>query len=176
MAEALFANNFHEESIIATQWIASFSNEFEKGDFEIFGKWLCNYLDNWAKIDDFCLRVTYPFMVKYPEMVHELPMWAKSDNLWMKRASAVSFITTSKSKYVTSHPFAPMLKIVKILLQDEEGLVLKGYGWLLKAASDTYQKEVFKFIMENKQNMPRTALRYAVENLPDALRTKVFLS
>jgi 3-methyladenine DNA glycosylase AlkD len=43
--------------------------------------------------------------------------------------------------------------------------VQKGYGWMLKAASESHQQEVFDYVMKNKFNMPRTALRYAIEKM-----------
>jgi 3-methyladenine DNA glycosylase AlkD len=50
--------------------------------------------------------------------------------------------------------------------------VQKGYGWLLKEASRKHQKEVFNYVMKNKNVMPRTALRYAIELMPDTLRKR----
>jgi len=44
--------------------------------------------------------------------------------------------------------------------------VQKGYGWLLKEASRKDTDEVFAYVMKNKRNMPRTALRYAIELMP----------
>ena len=46
----------------------------------------------------------------------------------------------------------------------------KGYGWMLKAASQSYQKAVFDYVMRNRCNMPRTALRYAIEKMPAEMR------
>jgi 3-methyladenine DNA glycosylase AlkD len=43
---------------------------------------------------------------------------------------------------------------------------------MLKEASKTHQKEVFDYIMKNKNVMPRTALRYALEKMPPAMRKK----
>ena len=57
-----------------------------------------------------------------------------------------------------------------ILLQDKENLVQKGYGWMLKEASNRFPKEVFRYVMKNKKKMPRTALRYAIEKMPTAWR------
>jgi len=53
---------------------------------------------------------------------------------------------------------------------DSDDMVQKGYGWMLKVASETYQHEVFEYVMRNKRAMPRTALRYAIEKMPDELR------
>lgn len=51
-------------------------------------------------------------------------------------------------------------------------MVQKGYGWLLKVASQVHEKEVFAYVLKNKKVMPRTALRYAIEKMPKALREK----
>lgn len=51
-------------------------------------------------------------------------------------------------------------------------MVQKGYGWLLKEASRKHQKEVFDYVMKNKAVMPRTALRYAIELMPNKLKAK----
>ena len=48
----------------------------------------------------------------------------------------------------------------------------KGYGWLLKVLSETHTKEVFNFVIKNKNEMTRTALRYAIEKMPQDLRQK----
>jgi 3-methyladenine DNA glycosylase AlkD len=50
-------------------------------------------------------------------------------------------------------------------------MVRKGYGWMLKAASEAHQREVYKYVMKHKADMPRTALRYAIEKMPKALKT-----
>ncbi|HNQ29538.1 MAG TPA: DNA alkylation repair protein, partial [Methanolinea sp.] len=44
--------------------------------------------------------------------------------------------------------------------------------WLLKEASRMHTGEVFSFVMERKRNMPRTALRYAIELMPKELKAE----
>jgi 3-methyladenine DNA glycosylase AlkD len=56
------------------------------------------------------------------------------------------------------------------LLKDKDDLVQKGFGWLLKETSRLHQNEVFEYVMKNKKDMPRTALRYAIEKFPNDLR------
>ena len=63
-------------------------------------------------------------------------------------------------------------EIADLLFNDEEIYVLKGYGWMLKEASNTYQNEVFAYVMKNKKDMPRTSLRYAIEKMPEKMRKK----
>ena len=58
------------------------------------------------------------------------------------------------------------------LLPDEDDMVQKGYGWLLKEASRLYQDNVFQYVMKNKKVMPRTALRYAIELMPKELKSE----
>jgi 3-methyladenine DNA glycosylase AlkD len=52
-------------------------------------------------------------------------------------------------------------------------LVQKGYGWLLKEASRKHTDKVFAYVMKNKRQMPRTALRYAIELMPKELKAEV---
>ena len=49
-------------------------------------------------------------------------------------------------------------------------MVQKGYGWMLKAASQAHQKEVFNYVISKKATMPRTSLRYAIEKMPTELK------
>jgi len=63
-----------------------------------------------------------------------------------------------------------VLQISDLLLKDKDDLVQKGYGWLLKEASKKHQEEVYDYIMKRKGEMPRTALRYALEKMPEDLR------
>ena len=55
-------------------------------------------------------------------------------------------------------------------MTDSDDMVQKGYGWMLKVASNQFPNEVFRYVMKNKNEMPRTALRYAIEKLPSDKR------
>jgi 3-methyladenine DNA glycosylase AlkD len=84
----------------------------------------------------------------------------------MRRASAVSLIVPAKrGKFL-----ADVLDIADLLLTDRDDLVQKGYGWLLKEASRLHRPEVFDFVVKRRDRMPRTALRYAIELMPPAMK------
>lgn len=100
--------------------------------------------------------------------MQELKRWAQSENRWMRRAAGVSLIIPArKGKFLSS-----IFEIADILLMDKDDLVQKGYGWMLKATSQTWQNEVFEYVIQKKAVMPRTALRYAIEKMPSELRKK----
>ena len=175
LAEQLLKSNYGEESIIAIQWIFGTKNRLIKTDFNIFESWLKKYINGWGKDDDFCAHIIYPMIEKYPALVERIKLWAKSKNQWVRRASAVSLIKTFGHSHTTKHNLDDIFDIAKALLYDREDLVQKGYGWMLKSASVDNQKQVFDFVMAHKKNMPRTALRYAIEKMPDYLRKKAMV-
>jgi 3-methyladenine DNA glycosylase AlkD len=97
-----------------------------------------------------------------------LKRWAKSQNRWLKRASAVSLIVPArKGKYLED-----ILEIADILHSDQDDMVQKGYGWMLKVASHNHEQEVFNYVISTKATMPRTSLRYAIEKMPQELKAK----
>jgi 3-methyladenine DNA glycosylase AlkD len=103
----------------------------------------------------------------YPDHVNQLKAFARSENRWIRRAAAVSLIIPArKGKFLDD-----VLEIADILLLDEDDLVQKGYGWMLKASSEANQQEIFNYVVKNKKIMPRTSLRYAIEKMPANLKT-----
>jgi 3-methyladenine DNA glycosylase AlkD len=166
LCEELFKSNYSEEAFIACEWTSRLYKEYELSDFELFEKWLNNYINDWAKCDTFCNHTVGSFIEKYPQYLENLKKWTKSDNRWLKRAAAVSLIIPAKrGKYLSD-----IFEIADSLLTDKDDLVQKGYGWLLKDASIKHQTEIFNYVIKNKIKMPRTALRYAIERMPEELR------
>ena len=86
----------------------------------------------------------------------------------VKRAAAVTLIIPARKGLFLDQIF----KIADILLLDPDDLVQKGYGWMLKAASQAHQEEVFNYVMQKKAIMPRTSLRYAIEKMPGEMRKR----
>lgn len=166
LAEELLKSNKNEEGTIAFDWISRRKNEFKISDFKFFDKIVKTYLTNWAMVDDFCTHVVHEMIEQYPSLIPKVKAWHKSKNRWVRRASAVSFITTQGSFYVTKVNIRHIFDVSRALLTDSDDLVQKGYGWMLKAAADGNEKAVFDFVMKNKHKMPRTALRYAIEKMP----------
>jgi 3-methyladenine DNA glycosylase AlkD len=153
---------------VACNWSYYVRKDYDPGDFKVFEKWIDSYVNNWASCDTLCNHTVGEFLEMYPEYVAGLKKWAKAKNHWLRRAAAVSLIIPAKKgKYLHD-----ILQIADILLGDQEDLVQKGYGWMLKAASQARQKEIFDYVIGKKSIMPRTALRYAIEKMPAELKIK----
>ena len=105
----------------------------------------------------------------YPEYIVKLKEWSVSENRWVKRAAAVTLIIPARKGLFLDDIF----EIADTLLLDKDDMVQKGYGWMLKAASESHQKEVFDYVISNKAVMPRTSLRYAIEKMPADLQADV---
>ncbi len=168
LCEELWQAGYLEESVVACIWAESLHKQYETSDFKIFEHWVHNYLTNWADCDTLCNHTVGMFVMMYPEYISELKKWATSSKRFVKRASAVTLIIPARKGLFLKDIF----EIADILLLDEDDLVQKGYGWMLKAASEAYQKEVFDYVMSKKAIMPRTALRYAIEKMPADLKAE----
>jgi 3-methyladenine DNA glycosylase AlkD len=99
--------------------------------------------------------------------------WTSSKNRWERRASAVVFVTFGDSLGVVQYDLKDIFEIARRLLKDEDDLVQKGYGWMLKSASGYALKEVFDFVDQNKDEMPRVALRYSIEKFSRDLKNRI---
>ncbi len=167
LCDQLWQSGYIEESFIACHWSYAVRKDFEARDFDVFEKWIINYVTNWASCDTLCNHTIGEFIEMYPEYLVRLKEFAKSENRWMRRASAVSLIIPArKGKFLND-----ILEIAELLLLDKDDLVQKGYGWMLKAASQAHQKEIFDYVISKKNIMPRTALRYAIEKMPEELKS-----
>ncbi|MDR2956557.1 MAG: DNA alkylation repair protein [Coriobacteriales bacterium] len=162
----LWASGYQEEAMVACLFSESQRKAYASEDLLVFEGWLNDYVDNWAKCDTLCNHTVGDLLMVYPELAEHLLVWATSENRWVKRAAAVSLIVPARKGY-----FLPLVfQIADILLVDPDDLVQKGYGWMLKAAAEAHQQEVFDYVMSNKACMPRTALRYAIEKMPAELK------
>lgn len=166
ICEELLASNYNEESSIAFDWVLRLRAGYTKAEFKTFERWMKTYVTNWAMCDDLCTHALGYFVLSFPEFVSRIKKWTTSKNRWVRRASAVALIVSVRKKQNLKEVF----ETADLLLNDPDDMAQKGYGWMLKEASNVFPKEVFDFVMKRKERMPRTALRYAIEKLPESER------
>lgn len=166
LCETLWQSGYNEEMVIACNWADYLNQSYIAADMATFERWVDLYVSNWAACDTLCNHPVGTLVTMYPALVQNLKTWAKASNRWKRRAAAVSLIIPARNGLFLPDIFA----IADILLADTDDLVQKGYGWMLKAASEAHLQDVFAFVLARKDQMPRTALRYAIEKMPPEMR------
>lgn len=168
LCEELLATKISEMTLIAFDWAYRVKKNYEAKDFKLFESWVKKYVNTWFYCDDLCGHTLGHFLIQFHEYVAELKKWARSKNRWFQRAACVSLLVGLRRGKFLNDAF----EIADILLEDEDDLVQKGYGWMLKEASKKFPDEVFEFVMKRKDKMPRTALRYSIEKMPESRRKR----
>jgi Predicted DNA alkylation repair enzyme len=168
LCEELWKSGYLEEAGIACMWSYNVRKQYVPDDFKTFELWVNKYVNNWAACDSLCNHTVGTFIEMYPAYLSGLKRWAKSENRWVKRASAVTLIVPARKGLFLDDIF----EIADLLHSDPDDMVQKGYGWMLKAASQAHQEKVFNYVMSKKATMPRTSLRYAIEKMPAELKAR----
>lgn len=125
-----------------------------------------NFINNWDLVDvtahklvgDYCLR---------NNQTTRLYDLAKTNHLWLQRIAIVS-----TAWYIKSHVFEPTFDIAKMYLNHKHDLIHKATGWMLREVGKRDQEALELFLATHYKQMPRTALRYAIEKFPESLRVQ----
>jgi hypothetical protein len=67
--------------------------------------------------------------------------------------------------FIKQKNFSDTLKLSEILSLDQEDLIHKAVGWMLREMGKREEKVLLKFLNQFAGRMPRTMLRYAIEKL-----------
>lgn len=126
--------------------------EFHKGN-----------INNWDLVDVTCRAVVGEHLRENREMLFVL---ARSDNLWERRTAIISTFP-----YIASGDPSTSLALAEILLHDKHDLMHKAVGWTLREVGKRCDRKLLTdFLDQYAAEMPRTALRYAIEHLPEQTR------
>lgn len=123
--------------------------------------------NNWDLVDLVCGHILGDWPVGHPEERVILYKFADMNHsLWHQRVAIVSTFSLIKA---TS--FEDTIKISKKFLYHNHDLIHKATGWMLREMGKKGgYNELIAFLDENSASMPRTALRYSIERLPENLR------
>ena len=123
-------------------------------------------INNWDLVDLSCYQIVGDFLLHHPDQQEKvLSRLSKSKSLWEKRIAIVStmaFLRQGKLDWT--------FRLAKTYLGEQHDLMHKASGWLLREAGKRDEKRLRSFLDDYGPNMPRTALRYAIEKLPQTDR------
>lgn len=165
--EQLLRSKVHEERLTASIILVE---QFKKADEatkkQIYDFYLANtkYINNWDIIDGSAPCIVGGWLQdKDPRVLLKL---AKSKLLWDRRIAIMAtfpFIRKGEPTWT--------FKIAELLLPDNEDLIHKAVGWMLREVGKSCgQGTEEEFLRAHYKTMPRTMLRYAIEKFDEPKR------
>jgi 3-methyladenine DNA glycosylase AlkD len=170
VADKLFSGRNLEEKIFAVFLLEKQTKNFGDSEFRLFASWL-DRVSSWADHDALAHDLLAPMVAADPARCREVFLWAKSPNRWRRRAACVALIRGEREQKF----FAQIVQLSNQLLQneDEDDMVQKGLGWLLRETAKADPKRTVPYLMKIRKKAPRLVLRTACETLPVATRKQV---
>lgn len=168
--ELLLQDKRQEARIIGMLLLGRFHKKYERELFNEIENWLAkDYCNNWALTDTLAPTVIAPLLRRFPELLTRTVAWTKSENLWLRRASLVALIPLARKGEHLDVAYANAER----LLGDQEDLIHKATGWLLREAGKADLPRLKVFLLAQGTRLPRTALRYAIERFPEKERKEL---
>ena len=170
--DKLMASKFHEVRfcglvILTLQFKSSSESTVHKKIFDFYLKQVkAERVNNWDLVD-----VSAPIIGQYliglgssNQLLFKL---ARSKSLWQRRVAIVFTFA-----FIREAIPQPTLVIAQVLLRDEQDLIHKATGWMLREMGKRNPIELRRFLEKNVSVMPRTMLRYAIEKFSETERKK----
>jgi len=170
VANELFSGRILEEKVMAVLLLEKQTKNFGDDEFQLFASWL-DRVSSWADHDALVHDLLAPMVAADPARCRQVFLWAKSPNRWRRRAACVALIRGTRERQF----FSQIVRLSNQLLQNEEedDMVLKGLGWLLRETAKADAKRTVPYLMKIREKTPRLVLRTACETLPAATRKQV---
>jgi 3-methyladenine DNA glycosylase AlkD len=168
--ELLIRDQRQEAKTAGLLLLARYHKTFERDLLARFEDWLRNdCCNNWALTDALGTFVIALYLRRFPEALSQVTDWTEAENLWLRRAAAVSLVPLARK----GERLADAYVIAERLFKYPEDLIHKATGWLLREAGKADLPRLKKFLLRHGARIPRTALRYAIERFPEAERKQL---
>jgi 3-methyladenine DNA glycosylase AlkD len=169
-ANALIGDRHLEAKGVAVEVMACYRRDFSPQLLQAWKRWLARgHSSNWATTDAICGSLIGPLLLRYPSLVADVRGWARHRNMWVRRAAAVGLIPSVRKGKALDAAYA----VARLLHADEEDLIQKAVGWMLREAGKPDRARLERYLRGNGPRIPRTTLRYAIERFPPRLRREV---
>lgn len=164
--ERLLASPYHEERLLAVIiLVEKFRQGGETEREAIHRLYTLNLhrINGWDIVDISAPAIIGGFL----ELRDRSPLyeWARSSIMWERRISIMATF-----HFIRQRDFSDALAITEILLHDNEDLIHKAVGWMLREIGNRDRAVEENYLKIHAGAMPRTMLRYAIEKFSPPLR------
>ena len=164
----LLKSKYHEERLCALFiMILHFERSNKKHRADIYRGYLSHtqFINNWDLVDASAHKIVGAYLENKNRAA--LLKLCKSKSLWERRIAMIATFW-----FIKLDQYDDTLEIAKWLIKDEEDLIHKAVGWMLREVGKRNLSVEKKFLKAHYLIMPRTMLRYAIEKFPDVERMK----
>ncbi len=93
LCDVLFEVRILEVTLFGLEFLSRFAGKMGESEFDKCEQWLAaNLIDSWASVDSLGPHVLGVIVRNHPGLVPRVAGWTGSENRWLRRASAVTFI------------------------------------------------------------------------------------
>jgi 3-methyladenine DNA glycosylase AlkD len=121
-------------------------------------------VNDWDLVDLAAYFVVGKYLEDKPRKV--LYKLARSKNMWERRTAIVA-----TAHFIRQGDVDDTFKIAEMLVRDDEDLVNKGTGWMLRYAGDKDRAKLVAFLDKFAAVMRRVLLRYSIEKFDPEMRS-----
>ena len=167
-AAKLLKSPIHEERMLALLiLVLKYTKADAKEQKRIYTLYLkkTRFINNWDLVDLSAHYIVGPFLMdKSKKPLYRL---AASKSLWERRIAIMATF-----HFIRQNVYSETLKIAEVLISDQEDLIHKAVGWMLREVGKRDLQTEEEFLKPRYKDMPRTMLRYAIEKFPAAMRKR----
>lgn len=158
VATKLLASKYHEIRLFALLLLVARFNKYQNEQQKIYNIYLNNtkYINNWDLVDSSAHHIVGSYLQNKDKNI--LIKLAKSDSLWERRIAVIATYY-----FIKNNEFEYTFNVAKLLLNDEEDLIHKAVGWMLREVGKKNLKSEKHFLEKHHKKMPKVMLRYAIE-------------
>ena len=168
VADRLFCGDVLEEKVFAVFLLQTLTDRFDDAQFKLFESWL-ERISSWAEHDGLVHYLIAPMVAADRRRARAVFRWARSRDRWHRRAACVALIQGKRQKMF----FPEIKRLSNLLLRDQDDMVQKGLGWLLRETAKADAGAVLPYLMSIRSRAPRLVLRTACETLPSRNRQMI---
>lgn len=164
--ETLLQSEIHEYRQIALFVLV---RQFKRGDEalrrDIYTLYLryTAHINNWDLVDASAAHIVGAWLQNRSRV--PLQRLAATGTLWERRIAMLATL-----HYIRRGEFEETLRLAQLLIQDQEDLIHKAVGWMLREVGKQAPATAEAFVRRHYHTMPRTMLRYAIEKWPEDKR------
>jgi 3-methyladenine DNA glycosylase AlkD len=167
-AELLLHSAYHEDRLLALLiLVRKYASADEASRTAIYELYMSNtqFINNWDLVDSSAEHIVGAYLSDRSQK--PLDRLARSRSIWERRIAILATF-----HFIRRGEFDATLRIAEKLLRDNEDLIHKAVGWMLREVGKRDIKKEEAFLRAHYSRMPRTMLRYAIERFPEDERQR----